>query len=107
VRLEIADNIRDLAIFNMAIDCKLRGCDLVRLKNAGRVCVGSMEERASVMQSKTQRLVQFEIMEQTSKPCSAGSKARQCLGATTFGQAGSMAARICRRGSTNVFCEVE
>jgi site-specific recombinase XerC len=41
VRLEIADNIRDLAIFNMAIDCKLRGCDLMRLKNAGRVCVGS------------------------------------------------------------------
>lgn len=32
VRLEIADNIRDLALFNMAIDCKLRGCELVRLK---------------------------------------------------------------------------
>jgi hypothetical protein len=32
VRLEIADNIRDLALFNMVIDCKLRGCDLVRLK---------------------------------------------------------------------------
>ena len=30
IRLEIADNIRDLALFNMAIDCKLRGCDLVR-----------------------------------------------------------------------------
>lgn len=32
VRLEIADNIRDLALFNMAIDCKLRGCVLVRLR---------------------------------------------------------------------------
>jgi hypothetical protein len=32
VRLEIADNIRDLALFNMAIDSKLRGCDLARLK---------------------------------------------------------------------------
>jgi hypothetical protein len=33
VRLEIADNIRDLAVFNMAIDCKLRGCDLVLIDN--------------------------------------------------------------------------
>ena len=33
VRLEMADNPRDLALFNMAIDSKLRGCDLVRLKS--------------------------------------------------------------------------
>lgn len=44
VRLEMADNKRDLALFNMAIDCKLRGCDLVCLKvndvyAAGRVRV--------------------------------------------------------------------
>ncbi len=34
VRLEIAGRIRDLALFNLAIDSKLRGCDLVRLKVA-------------------------------------------------------------------------
>ncbi len=34
VRLELAGNIRDLAIFNTAIDSKLRGCDLVKLKVA-------------------------------------------------------------------------
>ncbi|MEO1495442.1 MAG: integrase, partial [Pseudomonadota bacterium] len=34
VRLEIAENVRDLALFNTAIDSKLRGCDLVRLKVA-------------------------------------------------------------------------
>ncbi|MGL4237652.1 tyrosine-type recombinase/integrase [Tabrizicola sp.] len=67
VRLEIADNIRDLALFNMAIDCKLRGCDLVRLKVRDVFVSGQMKERASVLQSETQRPVQFEITEQTRK----------------------------------------
>jgi site-specific recombinase XerC len=67
VRLEIADNIRDLALFNMAIDSKLRGCDLVRLKVRDVFASGHMKERASVLQSKTQRPVQFEITEQTRK----------------------------------------
>jgi site-specific recombinase XerC len=67
VRLEIADNIRDLALFNMAIDCKLRGCDLVRLKVRDVFVSGHMKERTSVMQSKTKRPVQFEITEQTRK----------------------------------------
>jgi hypothetical protein len=65
VRLEIANNIRDLARFNMAIDCKLRGCDLVRLKVRDVFVAGHMKERASVLQSKTQRPVQFEIIEQS------------------------------------------
>jgi integrase len=65
VRLEIAENIRDLALFNMAIDCKLRGCDLVRLKVRDVFVSGHMKERTSVMQSKTKRPVQFEITEQT------------------------------------------
>lgn len=51
VRLEIAENIRDLALFNMAIDCKLRGCDLVRLKVRDVFESGHMKERASIMQS--------------------------------------------------------
>lgn len=38
VRLEMADNRRDLALFNMAVDSKLRGCDLVCLKGPGRFC---------------------------------------------------------------------
>jgi integrase len=67
VRLEIANNIRDLARFNMAIDCKLRGCDLVRLKVRDVFVAGHRKERASVLQSKTQRPVQFEIIEQTRK----------------------------------------
>ena len=53
VRLEMADNKRDLALFNMAIDCKLRGCDLVRLKVNDVYAAGRVKERASVTQSRT------------------------------------------------------
>jgi len=64
-RLQLARQVRDLALFNLAIDSKLRGCDLVSL----RVCDVSQGARvlprAMVMQQKTKRPVQFEITEQT------------------------------------------
>jgi len=66
-RLELADNLRDLALFNLAIDSKLRGCDLVSLKVAGLVVGGSVRDRVSVIQSKTGRPVQFEVSENTRK----------------------------------------
>ncbi len=66
-RLEIAGNLRDLALFNLAIDSKLRGCDLVRLKVADLVVGGSVRDRVSVIQSKTGRSVQFEVSENTRK----------------------------------------
>lgn len=52
VRLEMADNRRDLALFNMAIDCKLRGCDLVSLRVNDVYAAGRVEERASVSRAK-------------------------------------------------------
>lgn len=64
-RLEMAGNLRDLALFNLAIDSKLRGCDLVRLKVAEFVIGGSVRDRVSIIQSKTQRPVQFEVSENT------------------------------------------
>ena len=64
-RLELADNLRDLALFNLAIDSKLRGCDLVRLKVVDLVAGGSVRDRVSVIQSKTGRPVQFEVSENT------------------------------------------
>lgn len=67
VRLEIAENHRDLALFNLAIDSKLRGCDLVKLKVADVFAAGQVKERASVIQSKTQKPVRFEITEGTRK----------------------------------------
>lgn len=67
VRLEIAGNHRDLALFNLAIDSKLRGCDLVCLKVADVFAAGQVKELASIIQSKTQKPVRFEITEETRK----------------------------------------
>jgi integrase len=67
VRLELSKRTRDLALFNLAIDSKLRACDLVKLK-VRDICHGEkVSPRAIVMQQKTGRPVQFEITEQTRK----------------------------------------
>ena len=59
VRLELAGRVRDLAHFNLAIDSKLRGCDLVPLKVAEVFSAGQVRERASIIQSKASRPVRF------------------------------------------------
>jgi integrase len=65
VRLQIGHRTRGLALFNLAIDSKLRSCDLVALR-VRDVCHASLvAKRAIVIQQKTQRPVQFEITEQT------------------------------------------
>jgi site-specific recombinase XerC len=65
VRLQIGCRTRELALFNLAIDSKLRSCDLVILR-VRDVCHGSVvAKRAIVIQQKTQRPAQFEITEQT------------------------------------------
>lgn len=64
-RLELALNLRDLALFNLAIDSKLRGCDLVQLQVTDLVSNGKVRERFSVIQSKTKLPVQFEVSENT------------------------------------------
>jgi integrase len=65
IRLQLACRTRDLALFNLAIDCKLRGCDLVSLRVGDVVQGNCVQTRAIVMQQKTLRPVQFEITEQT------------------------------------------
>jgi integrase len=71
VRLQLADRRRELALFNLAIDSKLRGCDLVKLR-VRDVCHGQMvASRTIVLQQKTQRPVQFEITEPTRESVSA------------------------------------
>ena len=65
IRLQLAERVRDLALFNLGIDSKLRGCDLVQLR-VRDICHGDrIAVRAIVMQQKTKRPVQFEITEQT------------------------------------------
>ena len=65
VRLQLASRCRELALLNLAIDSKLRACDLVKLK-VRDVCHGqTVASRTIVMQQKTPRPVQFEITEPT------------------------------------------
>ncbi|WP_347989936.1 tyrosine-type recombinase/integrase [Methylomonas sp. AM2-LC] len=65
IRLQMSQNIREQALFNLAIDSKLRGCDLVKLKVCDVAQGGRVSSRAMIMQQKTHRPVQFEITEQT------------------------------------------
>jgi integrase len=65
IRLQLSEQWRDLALFNLAIDSKLRGCDLVSLRVKDIAQGRSIFHRAMVMQRKTGRPVQFEITEQT------------------------------------------
>jgi integrase len=65
VRLQLEGRKRDLAMFNLTVDSKLRGCDLVRLKIDDVSAGGRVRDRATVIQKKTGRPVQFEITEQT------------------------------------------
>lgn len=70
VRLEIFGRLRDLALFNLAIDSKLRGCNLVKLRVL-EICHGShVAHRASVIQQKTKQSVQLELTEGTGQSIS-------------------------------------
>ncbi len=65
IHLQNAHQVRDLAMFNLAIDSKLRGCDLVNLRVHNITHCNQILARAMVMQRKTQRPVQFELTEPT------------------------------------------
>jgi integrase len=65
VRLQLENRKRDLALFNLAIDSKLRGCDLVSLRVDDIALGGQVRDRATIVQHKTGRPVQFELTEQT------------------------------------------
>jgi len=65
IHLQNAHAVRDLAMFNLAIDSKLRGCDLVNLRVRDISHGNQILARAMVVQRKTQRPVQFELTEPT------------------------------------------
>jgi integrase len=64
-KLQIDQRTRDLALFNLAIDSKLRGCDVVAVKVEDIAPNGYCAERVTVRQRKTKRPVRFELTEQT------------------------------------------
>src|ERR1700730_7629051 len=83
-KLQIERRIRDLAMFNLAIDSKLRGCDVAALKVDDIAPNGYAVSRATVRQRKTGRSVRFELTEQTRQAVddylkAAGKKAGEFL----------------------------
>jgi integrase len=63
--LQREDRIHDLALFDLAIGSKLRGCDLVQLRIGQLVINAAARHRATIVQQKTEKPVQFELMQQT------------------------------------------
>jgi len=61
IRLQIRKDLRELALFNLAIDSKLSSCDLIKLKVSDVSQMGEISSRSMVLQQKTRQPVQFEI----------------------------------------------
>ncbi len=83
IRLQIANKKRDLALFNLALDSKLRSCDLVKIKVSDVAHGSRIAKRSTVMQMKTKRPVQFEITKQTRNSLSELIKS-QSLSSTDY-----------------------
>jgi hypothetical protein len=75
-RLLVEGRIRDMAMFNLAIDSKLRGCDVVALKVEDVAPNGYAVDRAMVRQKKTGRPVKFELTDQIARRLMTTSEPR-------------------------------
>ncbi len=80
IRLELTENLRDLVLFNLAIDSKLRACDLTSLKVNDVSHAGKVQSRAMVIQKKTKQPVQFEITKKTRVSLEKWIKSKDLLG---------------------------
>ena len=78
VRLQVAGRARDLALFDLALDSKLRGCDLLGLRVSDVLSAAGVKRRVLILQQKTGRPVQFEITEQARRSLSIWIE-RKCL----------------------------
>ena len=99
VRLQVERGARNLALFNLAIDSKLRGCDLVRLQVDDVSVSGRVRDRATIVQKKTGRPVQFEITEQTRAAIQAWLPDLRSRNTRYLFPAGSERSRTYRPGS--------
>jgi integrase len=77
IRLQVQQRLRDLVLLDLALDSKLRGCDLVALRVSDLVSGGRVRNRAMILQRKTGRPVQFEVTEQTRRSIMDWIEARQ------------------------------
>src|SRR3989440_8943246 len=97
-KLQIGGRTRDLAMFNLAIDSKLRGCDVIALKVEDVAPSGYSVDRATVRQKKTGQPVRFELTEQTRQAVDdyirvAGKKPGEALFVGRRGQGRCMSTR--------------
>jgi integrase len=83
IRLQVNDRHRNLALFNLAIDSKLRACDLLSLRVSDVSNGGRVGSRAMITQQKTDRPVQFEITPRTRESVARWIQYAN-LGGTTF-----------------------
>jgi hypothetical protein len=90
-KLQISGRTRDLAMFNLAIDSKLRGCDVVGLRVEDVAPHGHAVDRATIRQKKTGRPVRFEMTEQTRETVDSFMAAPIRSRASSF----SGASRVC------------
>lgn len=104
VRLEMADNRRDLALFNRTVDSKLRGCDLVGLRVNDVYAAGHVKERASVTQSKTRKPVRSRSPRPRDWRWNGGSRIPKGSAATISGPAVFTPARTSRRANMPGSC---
>lgn len=72
------DRVRDLAMFNLAIDSKLRGCNLVQLRVSDVVLGGTVRLRTLIIQQKTGWPVPFELTDTTREALTAWLRGRSC-----------------------------
>ncbi len=76
-KLQVDGHLRDLPMFNLAIDSKLRGCDVVALRVEDIAPHGAALDRATVRQKKTGHPVRFELTEQTREAIDAHMRATE------------------------------
>jgi integrase len=76
IRLQVACRSRDLALFDLALDSKLRGCDLVALRVSDLVSADGVRRRVVILQEKTAQPVQFEVTEQTRRSVASWIEAK-------------------------------
>lgn len=80
IRLQVASRHRDLALFDLALDSKLRGCDLVRLRVSDVLTAAGVRSRVMILQQKTGRPVQFEVTEQARRSVRAWVERKKLTG---------------------------
>ncbi len=100
VRLQLSERTRDLALFDLAIDSKLRACDIVKLRVRDLSHGDRIAARAIVMQQKTQRPCSSRSPSKRENRFPLGSDARACGRRTFSFPAGCTHRRTCPRDST-------